>query len=61
MGRRYKLNSFDFAAVHVIPVDAWYIIPGMLVRFGILLAPSKQDSKYYEYEEAWHLLKASAG
>src|SRR5947209_1212948 len=33
MGRRYKLNSFDFAAVHVIPVDAWYIIPGILVRF----------------------------
>jgi hypothetical protein len=58
MSRRYKLNSFDFAAVHVTPVDAWYIIPGVLVSFGILLTPGKQDSKYYEYEEAWHLLKA---
>ena len=28
-----------------------------MVNLGILLTPGKPDSKYYEYEEAWHLLK----
>ena len=57
MSRRYKLNAFDFAAIHVIPLDAWFILPGAMVKLGILLTPGKQDSKYYAYEEAWHLLK----
>jgi hypothetical protein len=59
MSRRYKPDSFDFAAIHVIPLDAWFIIPGMMIKLGILLTPGKSDSKYYEYEEAWHLLKPS--
>ena len=57
MSRRYKPDSFDFIAVHVIPVDAWFIIPELRIKLGILLTPGKPTSKYYEYEEAWHLLK----
>jgi hypothetical protein len=56
MSRRYKPDSFDFIAVHVIPLDAWFIIPSIMIKLGILLTPGKPDSKYYEYEEAWHLL-----
>jgi hypothetical protein len=59
MSRRYKPDSFDFLAVHVIPLDVWFIIPGIMIKAGILLTPGKPDSKYYEYEEAWHLLKPS--
>ncbi len=57
MSRAYKPGSFDFAAVHVIPLDVWFIIPRIIVNLGILLTPDKQDSKYYQYQEAWHLLK----
>src|SRR5207245_2875000 len=28
-----------------------------LTKVGIFLRPGKPNSKYYEYEEAWHLLK----
>jgi PD-(D/E)XK endonuclease len=54
--RTYVLGSFDFAAVHVIPLEVWFIIP-RLTKVGIFLRPGKLNSKYYEYEEAWHLLK----
>jgi hypothetical protein len=57
MSRSYKPDSFDFAAIHVIPLDVWFIIPGITIKLGILLTPGKSDSKYYQYEEAWHLLK----
>src|SRR2546430_16186365 len=50
-------TAFDFAAINVIPLDVWFIIPGLMINLGILLTPGKPDSKYYEYEEAWHLLK----
>jgi len=42
--------------VHVIPLEVWFIIP-RLTKVGIFLRPGKLNSKYYEYEEAWHLLK----
>jgi hypothetical protein len=57
MGRKYKPDEFDFIAVHVIPADAWFIMPETMIKLGILLTPGKPDSKYYAYEEAWHLLK----
>ena len=57
MSRRYKPDSFDFAAIHVIPLEVWFIVPGTMINLGILLTPGKPDSKYYNYEEAWHLLK----
>ena len=50
MSRAYKPGSFDFVAVHVIPLEVWFIIPRMIVNLvGILLTPGKQDSKYYQY------------
>ena len=52
----YELDSFDFAAVHVIPLEVWFIIPRTTTQVGIFLRPGKSNSKYYEYEEAWHLL-----
>jgi hypothetical protein len=58
MSRRYGLNSFDFAAILVIPLDAWFILPGIMIKLGILLTPGNPTSKYYDYEEAWHLLKS---
>ncbi|MFI5073069.1 MAG: group I intron-associated PD-(D/E)XK endonuclease [Terriglobales bacterium] len=62
MSRAYKPGSFDFIAVHVIPLEVWFIIPRMIVNLvGILLTPDKQDSKYYKYQEAWHLLRTRRG
>jgi PD-(D/E)XK nuclease superfamily protein len=55
MSKRYELNSFDFAAVYIIPVSVWFIIPMLTVKMGLLLTPGKQNSKYFEYEEAWYL------
>jgi hypothetical protein len=58
MSRRYKPGSFDFAAIHVIPLEVWFIIPATMINLGILLTPGKPNSKYYAYEEAWNLLKS---
>src|SRR6266581_7426498 len=52
-------TAFDFAAINVIPLDVWFIIPGLMINLGILLTPGKPDSKYYEYEEALALAEAS--
>jgi hypothetical protein len=57
MHKKYRLDSFDFVAVHVIPAAAWFIIPWLTVPGCIFLRPGKEDSKYHPYEEAWHLLK----
>lgn len=57
MDRKYKADSFNFAALHVIPVNVWFIIPMAIIKVGTYVIPGKQDSKYYQYEEAWHLLK----
>jgi hypothetical protein len=29
-----------------------------MIKLGILLTPANPSSKYYDYEEAWHLLKS---
>jgi hypothetical protein len=29
-----------------------------MIKLGILLTPGNPSSKYYDYEEAWHLLKS---
>lgn len=57
MSKRYAYDSFDFAVVYVVPVNVWFIIPMLSAKLGTLLTPGKEDSKYYECEEAWHLLK----
>ena len=58
--RRYKLDSFDFAAVYVIPVSAWFIVPRIGLPACMFLMPGRSGSKYNHYEEAWHLLKPPA-
>jgi len=60
-GRRaYKEDSFDFAAVYLIPVDTWYIIPfGEMGegRCSLHFKPGGMRQKYDRFREAWELLK----
>jgi hypothetical protein len=57
----YQSGEFDFLAVYVIAEDVWYIIPAKLVihgkMSGIRLYPSRPNSKFAPYKEAWHLLR----
>src|SRR5438874_6157492 len=38
-------TAFDFAAINVIPLDVWFIIPGLMINLGILLTPGKPDGR----------------
>lgn len=57
----YRGNKFEFVAGYVIPEDIWYIVPAKVVKgqWSMGLHPELAESKYGEYEEAWHLLKGS--
>lgn len=57
--RLYSAIDVDFFAVHVIPEDAWYIIPFALAESGIYLNPRKpsRDRRFGPYREAWHLFE----
>lgn len=65
----YTLNQIDLFAAYVIPEDAWYLIPAVLLlgqrrkMMAILcpvIPPAKKASYCYErYREAWNLLKMS--
>lgn len=67
--RDYSLDEIDVFAAYVIPEDAWYLIPAILLlgsrrRFMAMLCPvvppKKKASYRYEcYREAWHLLTIS--
>ena len=67
--RDYSLDHIDVFAAYVIPEDAWYLIPAVLLlgkrrRFMAMLcpviAPKKKASYRYEsYREAWPLLTRS--
>ncbi|HEV2716652.1 MAG TPA: group I intron-associated PD-(D/E)XK endonuclease, partial [Terriglobales bacterium] len=64
--RDYSLSEIDLFAAYVIPEDAWYLIPAVLLlgtrrRFMAMLSPvyppAKKASYCYEcYREAWSLL-----
>jgi hypothetical protein len=60
-GKPYQLGEFDFLAAYVITKDVWYIIPASLIirrrTVAIRLYPSKPNSKYAPYKEAWDLLR----
>jgi hypothetical protein len=60
-GRPYDRGEFDFLAAYVMLEDVWYIIPGSLIirrkTFAIRLYPSRPNSKYAPYQEAWDLLR----
>ncbi len=55
----YKKNSFEFVAAYVIPEDVWFIIPEKKVRglWSVGLYPKLERAKYWEYLEAWGLLR----
>jgi hypothetical protein len=57
--RAYVDGSFDFAAVYLIPLDLWYIIPTAQIagQTSLFFSPDQRNSKYGQYEEAWHLLR----
>ena len=67
--RDYFLKEIDLFAAYVIPEDAWYLIPAVLLlgkrrRFMAALfavvPPAKKASYRYEcYREAWNLLTRS--
>lgn len=55
--RRYTLAHIDFFAVHLIPADAWYIIPVDALGgvTGIRLNPRSPRGRWTRWREAWHL------
>jgi hypothetical protein len=57
-GLPYTPDQIDFFAAYVIPADAFYILPLPATHSqpDILLSPHRQNSKYAQYKEAWHLL-----
>ena len=67
--RDYSLDQIDLFAAYVIPEDAWYLIPAVLLlgkrRHSMamlcpVVPPAKRASYRYEcYREAWNLLTKS--
>ena len=55
----YTPHSFDFAAVFLLPINVWFIFPQMINQICFFFKPGKANSKYHEYEEAWHLLRSN--
>ncbi|HEY3975586.1 MAG TPA: group I intron-associated PD-(D/E)XK endonuclease [Candidatus Sulfotelmatobacter sp.] len=65
----YSLKQIDLFAAYVIPMDAWYLIPAVLLlgkrRLTMamlcpIVPPAKKACYRYEcYREAWNLLKKS--
>jgi hypothetical protein len=55
----YSPGAFDFLAGYVVYEDAWYIIPEKKIRgmSGVSVCTEKNDGRYEEYREAWHLLQ----
>ncbi len=67
--RDYSLDQIDVFAAYVIPEDAWYLIPAVLLlgprrltmaMLSPVVPPVKKASYRYEpYREAWSLLTRS--
>jgi hypothetical protein len=57
-GIPYTPDEIDLFAAYVIPANAWYILPLAATHSqpDILLTPTRKNSKYAPYKEAWHLL-----
>jgi hypothetical protein len=56
----YRPDQLDFIAAYIITVAVWFIIPIQATQgqSEVLLSPRHPNSKYAEYEEAWHLLRS---
>ncbi|MFZ0859101.1 MAG: group I intron-associated PD-(D/E)XK endonuclease [Candidatus Sulfotelmatobacter sp.] len=67
--RDYSLEEIDLFAAYVIPEDAWYLIPAVLLlgrrrRTMAMLCPMRPPAKkasycYEGYREAWNMLNRS--
>jgi hypothetical protein len=54
----YQRTDLDFFAIYLFDLNQWFIIPFRAVTSkNIRLYPSKNDHKYSQYREAWHLIK----
>ena len=58
----YKPSAVDFLIAHVIPEDAWFILPIGTIqdRTCVLFPPRHHPRKHAHfaaYREAWHLLR----
>lgn len=64
----YSLDDLDLFAMYVIPEDAWYLIPAVVIlspprKVAVTLCPvtarRKNRYRYEHYREGWHLLGKS--
>jgi hypothetical protein len=56
----YSSSEIDFLVAHVIPEDAWFIIPVeaiMRIKTVRLYPPNHPRGDYAHYREAWALMK----
>ncbi len=54
----YPKGKVDFFAVHLVPIDLWYIIPFELAETNVSLnLTPRQGYKFSQYMEAWNLLR----
>jgi hypothetical protein len=61
----YTVKQIDFFAGYIVPEDAWYVIPAVVVlktrSLSLMLCPvqpMRRDCYRYEgYREAWKLLR----
>jgi hypothetical protein len=55
----YLSDAFDFAAIYIIHHQCWFIVPRAQIgnQISLHFSPGVRNSKYGQYEEAWHLLK----
>jgi hypothetical protein len=62
----YTESDFDFAAVYIMPLEAWYVVPVREVvgrqslKFRAPTGIHRRDP-YAHYREAWHLLREPDG
>jgi hypothetical protein len=55
----YSPRDIDFVAALIIPTETWYLLPIAILgrSFDVWLTPQRKNSRYAEFQEAWHLLR----
>jgi hypothetical protein len=59
LGTRYTREEIDFFVVHIVPENAWYLVPIEVaeLRSALFFSPHRsRKGKYEKYREAWCLL-----
>jgi len=53
----YSKKNIDYFAIHIKPLDIWYIVPvDDVTGVKMSLNPNSKKSKYTKFIDAWHLL-----